>query len=146
MLLMFVMQGIFVDYKQPFAVTYLGASLMVVYLPIAFFKDWLCNSLKKRKSSILPDNIKISAGLDSPRKLSGMQKIFEMGSLLPLTKKDSTINLSSHEETPFISEIRDEANVVMLKENKELTTREIAIYSFYLAPIWFITEVCFVPQ
>ncbi|KAK4401289.1 putative transporter [Sesamum angolense] len=43
-----VTQGIFTDYKQPFAVTYLGASLMVIYLPIAFFKDWICNFLKRR--------------------------------------------------------------------------------------------------
>lgn len=136
-----VTQGIFTDYKQPFAVTYLGASLMVVYLPIAFIKDWLCNILKKRKNIILPDTVKISSGLDSPLKFSGMQKILEMGMQSQLTKKDSSIDLSSHEEEkPFIAEIQGESNVVALKENKELNTREIAIYSFYLAPIWFITE------
>ena len=115
---------------------------MVVYLPIAFFKDWLCNSLKKRKNSILPDTVKISAGLDSPLKFSGMQKILEMGAQSPLSKKDSNIDLSSHEEEkPFIAEVRDESNIVVLKENKVLSAREIALYSFYLAPIWFITEV-----
>ena len=107
---------------------------MVVYLPIAFFKDWLCNSLKKRKNSILPDN--------SPLKFSGMQKILEMGAQSPLSKKDSNMDLSSHEEEkPFIAEVRDESNIVVLKENKVLSAREIALYSFYLAPIWFITEV-----
>lgn len=136
-----VTQGIFTDYKQPFAVTYLGASLMVIYLPIAFFKDWLCNSLKKRKNSIFQDTISISAGLNSPIKFSGMQKFLEMGVQSPLSKKDSSINLSSHEEErPFIAELQDESAAAALKENTELTTREIAIYSFYLAPIWFITE------
>ncbi|ONK76709.1 uncharacterized protein A4U43_C03F31310 [Asparagus officinalis] len=136
-----VTQGIFTDYKQPFAVTYLGASLMVVYLPIAFFKDWLCNSLKKRKNNILPSAVKISAGLDSPLNFGTMQKILEMGVQAHLTKKDSTIVLSSsEEENPFIAELQDESNVIALKENKELTTREIALYSLYLAPIWFVTE------
>ncbi|GMP89617.1 hypothetical protein CsSME_00041109 [Camellia sinensis var. sinensis] len=39
--------GIFTDYKQPFAVTYLGVSLMVVYLLIAFIKDWICSIIRK---------------------------------------------------------------------------------------------------
>ena len=73
-----------------------------------------------------------------------MQKILEMGAQSTLTKKDSNIDLSSHEEEkPFIAELRDESNVVVLKENKELSAKEIALYSFYLAPIWFITEVKF---
>ncbi|KAF2313041.1 hypothetical protein GH714_008866 [Hevea brasiliensis] len=38
-----VTQNIFEKYKQPFALTYLGVSLMVVYLPIAFIKDWFCS-------------------------------------------------------------------------------------------------------
>ncbi|GMP89616.1 hypothetical protein CsSME_00041109 [Camellia sinensis var. sinensis] len=42
-----VTQGIFTDYKQPFAVTYLGVSLMVVYLLIAFIKDWICSIIRK---------------------------------------------------------------------------------------------------
>ncbi|KAK1300103.1 hypothetical protein QJS10_CPB13g00321 [Acorus calamus] len=64
-----VTQGIFADYKQPFAVTYLGASLMVIYLPIAFIKDWICGILrnrssKKSKYAEFPD--KVSASPDSP--------------------------------------------------------------------------------
>lgn len=122
----------------------MGASLLVVYLPIALIKDWLCNLLKKRKNSRLPDTVQISSGLDSPLKFGGMQKILEMGMQSQLTMKDSSIDLSLHEEEkPFIAEFQDESNVADLKENKELNTREIAIYSFYLAPIWFITEVTF---
>jgi len=37
------LQNIYEKYKQPFALTYLGASLMVVFLPIAFMKDWFCS-------------------------------------------------------------------------------------------------------
>lgn len=38
-----VTQRIFEMYKQPFAITYLGVSLMVVYLPIALVRDWFCS-------------------------------------------------------------------------------------------------------
>ncbi|ONI34459.1 hypothetical protein PRUPE_1G483500 [Prunus persica] len=64
-----VTQDIFTDYKQPFAVTYLGASLMVVYIPIAFIKDWLCNLLKRRssKSEAIPLVSKYKDDLTVPK-------------------------------------------------------------------------------
>nr|POF23817.1 putative vacuolar membrane protein [Quercus suber] len=110
-----VTQDIFVDYKQPFAVTYLGASLMVVYLPIAFLKDWLCNFLNHRssKSGKNAESVaEFSAGLNSPVKYN--------------------------EGRPLVAKQKDEAHI--LKQNRELTAREIATYGFYIAPIWFITE------
>ncbi|XP_010907011.1 uncharacterized transporter C405.03c [Elaeis guineensis] len=140
-----VTQGIFTDYKQPFAVTYLGASLMVVYLPIAFIKDWLCNFFKRHSSKrgrISEIIIKSPSGLDSSLKISGMQKILEMESQAPLTKKDSELELSAQqEEKPLIVKLDEvEVEVEVLKENRTLTTREIAVYACYLAPLWFVTE------
>ncbi|KAF8364786.1 hypothetical protein HHK36_033238 [Tetracentron sinense] len=129
-----VTQGIFTDYKQPFAVTYLGASLMVVYLPIALIKDWLCNLLRSRssksgKNAEIVD--KSSAGLGSPL---GVQKIFEMELQGSLSRKDNEVDLSTQEEgRPLVSKDA-------LKQDRELSTREIATYGFYIAPIWFITE------
>uniref|UniRef100_A0A5B6ZIJ8 Uncharacterized protein n=1 Tax=Davidia involucrata TaxID=16924 RepID=A0A5B6ZIJ8_DAVIN len=137
-----VTQGIFTDYKQPFAVTYLGASLLVVYLPIAFIKDWICNSLRKRASksgkNTAIDN-ESSAGLNSPLKYIGAQKIFEMELQGTLNRKDSEEDLSAQEEgKPLILKHKDDPD--MLKQDKKLTTRDIATYGFYIAPIWFITE------
>ncbi|KAJ7966207.1 EamA-like transporter family [Quillaja saponaria] len=137
-----VTQGIFADYKQPFAVTYLGASLMVVYLPIAFIKDWLC-SLLKRRSSKSGKNAEStdgsSVGLISPLKYIGGQKNFELELQGTLTRKDSEADLSPHAEgRPLVSVYKDDIQV--LKVDKELTTGEIAAYGFYIAPIWFITE------
>ncbi|XP_031279606.1 uncharacterized vacuolar membrane protein YML018C-like isoform X1 [Pistacia vera] len=128
-----VTQGIFTDYKQPFAVTYLGASLMVVYLPIAFIKDWLCNFLKRRSSKSGKDAESLngsSAALDSPLG----HKIFEMELQGTYTRKDSEVDLSSHEEgLPLVSKLKDDSH-------KELTTKEVAKFGFYIAPIWFLTE------
>lgn len=128
-----LLQGIFNDYKQPFAVTYLGASLMVVYLPIAFIKDWLCKFLKNHYSKSGKN-----ADSSSPLKYNGGQKTFEMESIL--TRKDSEADLSPHlEETPLVPRSKEGVNI--LKHEKEVTTREIVKYGFYIAPIWFITEV-----
>ncbi|KAK3043762.1 hypothetical protein RJ639_001958, partial [Escallonia herrerae] len=135
-----VTQGIFTDYKQPFAVTYLGASLMVVYLPIAFMKDWICNLLRKRSNSKNGTfSNDASSGLSSPLKYIGGQKVYEMEVQASLNRKDSDVDLSNEEEgKPLVLKRRDDAD--MVKQDKELTTREVATYGFYIAPIWFITE------
>ncbi|KAI4376176.1 hypothetical protein MLD38_013966 [Melastoma candidum] len=134
-----VTQGIFTDYKQPFAVTYLGASLMVVYIPIAYLKDWLYRLCRDRdsKRSRTAESNQTSSGFSSPLKYLGGQSIFEIeGSL---TRKDSELDLGAEEEgRPLVS--RNKEDVTAPKPRKELTTREIAAYGFYIAPIWFVTE------
>ncbi|RZC61968.1 hypothetical protein C5167_023717 [Papaver somniferum] len=131
-----VTQGIYEDYKQPFAVTYLGASLMVVYLPISFIKDWIYRLLRKRSSKNGSDAeifAKISAGLN------GTQKSFEIELQSSLSRKDSDINLSiQEEERPLVSSQKQDQSI--LKKEKELTPTEIAKYGFFIAPIWFVTE------
>ncbi|KAL5185134.1 putative vacuolar membrane protein [Glycine soja] len=135
-----VTQDIFVDYKQPFAVTYLGASLMVVYLPVAFIKDWLCKLFEHRssrsgKSAKVGDEFSVRC--TSPLKGNGVQKNIEV-ELGGMTRKDSDANLSAHEEVkPLMAKYND---ATAIKVEKEHTTREIATYGFYIAPIWFITE------
>lgn len=137
-----VTQDIFTDYKQPFAVTYLGASLMVVYLPIAFLKDWFLNFLKRRssKSSKNAESMsEFSAGFSSTIKYNGGQKNYELELPGALTRKDSEADLSPDAEgRPLVAKHKDDAHI--LKQDRELTTREVAIYGFYIAPIWFITE------
>lgn len=117
---------------------------MVVYLPIAFIKDWLCSVLKRHSSKrgrISEIIIKSPSGLDSSLKISGMQKILEMESQAPLTKKDSELEHSAQEEEkPLIVKLDD---VEVRKENRTFTTREIAVRACYLAPLWFVTEVRF---
>ncbi|BAT78143.1 uncharacterized protein HKW66_Vig0098460 [Vigna angularis] len=136
-----VTQDIFTDYKQPFAVTYLGASLMVVYLPIAFIKDWFCNLLKSRssksgKNAECVDEFSVS--ISSPLKSNGVQKNFEL-ELGSVIRKDSDLDLATLSEVkPLVAKYNDNTNV--LKVEKELTAKEIAAYGFYIAPIWFITE------
>ncbi|KAL1315240.1 thiamine-repressible mitochondrial transport protein THI74 isoform X1 [Arachis duranensis] len=136
-----VTQDIFTDYKQPFAVTYLGASLMVVYLPVAFIKDWLCNLFKRRSSkggkNEATMDMDSDSGNSSPVKGNGVQKNFEL-ELGTVGRKDSDLDLSALSETkPLVARYND-PNV--LKVDRPLTAKEVAIYGFYIAPIWFITE------
>ncbi|PQM32692.1 putative transporter [Prunus yedoensis var. nudiflora] len=137
-----VTQDIFTDYKQPFAVTYLGASLMVVYIPIAFIKDWLCNLLKRRssKSGKNAESMnEFSAGFSFPLKHNGGQKDFELEIHGSLTRKDSDADLSPCAEAiPLVSKYKDDLTVP--KHDKEVTARQIATYGFYIAPLWFFTE------
>lgn len=115
---------------------------MIVYLPIAFLKDWFCRYLERRSSKgnkvpALTDESSVELG--SPLR----HKIIEMGLQGTLTKKDSEEHLSSHQEDerPLIGKVKEETQT--LKPRKEITTKQIAMYGLYLAPIWFVTEVCF---
>lgn len=108
---------------------------MIIYLPIAFLKDWMCNALRKRRSGNGP------SGVELPLKFVGKQKNLEMESLIPIARKDSEVDLSAHEEeSPYLVKVGNESDQGH-KENKEMTTREVVICAFYLAPIWFVTEV-----
>lgn len=119
---------------------------MVVYLPIALIKDWLCHSLKRRSSKSGKNAETLnesSTGLTSPLKHIGGQKTFELEHLGTLIRKDSGTDYSASEEgRPLVTTHRDDTDL-MRQEKAHITTKEIAIYGFYLAPIWFITEVRF---
>lgn len=114
---------------------------MVVYLPIAFLKDWLHKYLNRHSSKSGKGSGKTtepSDGFASPRNL----KIVEMELQGTLTKKDSDLSLSiEDEDEPLVPRSKDDLNV--LKVNKELSNRQVATYGFYIAPIWFVTEVSF---
>lgn len=110
---------------------------MVVYLPIAFLKDWICGLLGR---SSLENCVAAVGEVSSPLKYIGGQKFNEMELRGILNKKTSDSDLSNHdEELPLVSKRKED--VIILKSEKELTTREIATYGMFLAPIWFVTEV-----
>ncbi|CAK7353986.1 unnamed protein product [Dovyalis caffra] len=122
-------------YRQPFAITYLGVSLMVVYLPIALVKDWFCSLFRPGLSKSLYSGnpvIGSSFGLDMPhitdleRDLRGClltdKDLGERGEGWPLNLKD------------------EEDELGLLHQNSELSSWEISKCCLYLAPLWFITE------
>ncbi|CAL5025119.1 unnamed protein product [Urochloa decumbens] len=129
-----VTQGIFTKYKHPFAITYLGASLMVIYLPLSFLKDFIYNSIRRHSGNTSASKIttKSSFGGSAPLKNGELHKMLEM-------EPQKAIVIPVVEETkPLIYGIT-EINDGVLKE-KQLSTKQIATYGLYLCPLWFVTE------
>uniref|UniRef100_A0ACD5UUE9 Uncharacterized protein n=1 Tax=Avena sativa TaxID=4498 RepID=A0ACD5UUE9_AVESA len=136
-----VTQEIFTNYKQPFAVTYLGASLMVIYIPLAFLKDFIYKLLTRNSGSSRASKIasKSSFGGSAPLKNGEFQKMLEMESQKTVVIDFTDVSLPVLEEKkPLICGI-GEFDGDVLKE-QQLSIKEIAIYGLYLCPIWFVTE------
>ncbi|XP_024026623.1 uncharacterized transporter C405.03c isoform X2 [Morus notabilis] len=135
-----VTQRIFEEYKQPFALTYLGVSLMAILLPIAAFKDWICSLLNPRLlSNFYNDTSDMSAliGVDIPLRTNGVYQSPESDMRMRLlTGKD----LTDEEEGRLLDATNEEDKPHLLKQSSEYSSWEIAKYCLYLAPIWFFTE------
>lgn len=98
----------------------------------------MCNYIKRRSSKggkSLESMNEYSGGFGSP-----LKKNYELELQGTLTRKDSEANLSPHAEgRPLVARHKDDLHG--FKQERNLTTREVATYGFYIAPIWFITEV-----
>lgn len=132
-----ITQRIFADYRQPFALTYLGVSLMVIYLPLAALKDWICSLLSAHLYKDICNDCNVmstSSGLDIPLRSNEMLHGQEPGSGL-VTDED----LREREEGwPLIA--KNEEDAQLLDQSSERWSWDIARCSFYLTPIWFATE------
>ncbi|KAE9464385.1 hypothetical protein C3L33_03724, partial [Rhododendron williamsianum] len=129
------LQGIFEDYEHPFALAYLGTSLLVLFLPIAFIKDGLFHLFRRQSHSgdkIAQITNMPSGRVESPVKVDGVPELDCKGS----GKEDGT-ELKSQEEGIAI----DIDDVDKLKRDKSaLNNKEMARLGFLIAPVWFITE------
>ncbi|XP_062163201.1 thiamine-repressible mitochondrial transport protein THI74-like [Alnus glutinosa] len=133
-----ITQRIFADYKQPFALTYLGVSLMGVYLPIAALRDWICSLLKSNSNKNLCNDwnvVDTSTGLVTPLRINERHHRPENGNGL-VTDKD----LSEREEGWSLVAKSEEDEPHLLEQSRELNSWDIAKCSLYLTPIWFATE------
>ena len=135
-------QDVFEDYRYPFAVTYLGTSLLAFYLPIAFLKDWLVKYLRGRScnSTEGPKGVdKSSVELNSPVKHDDKLGNFQIEHQAPLPKECVIDFCTKEEGNPLVS--RHEDIMEAPKPDKMLSAKEIAAFGFFMAPIWFATEV-----
>lgn len=113
------LQGVFEDYQQPFAVTFLGTSLLVAYLPIAFLKDRVLQIVNRHRSS----ESSIKASSNTPTK-QPEDKIIMQSIVIEMANQESNKN---GEE--------------ILKEETQLDMKQIAKVALIIAPIWFVSEV-----
>lgn len=134
------MQRIFCEYKQPFSLTYLGVSLMAVYLPISALKDWIYNLLHPNLVKNFYNGIiaGTSGGLGIPLGINEMPHSPEtdVRSCL-ITDKD----LSNTEEGQALTDKSKEDEPRLLERSCQLSPWEVAKFGLILTPVWFITEV-----
>ncbi|MBA0611722.1 hypothetical protein Godav_012384, partial [Gossypium davidsonii] len=107
--------GIFEDYKHPFVVSYIGTSLLTLYLPLAFFKDFL---------------LKLLRGLQGPQNPSVQHDDKHRINLKTLP--DHVIKLGTKEEGNDVMESQ--------KNDGMLGAMQVVAFGFCMAPIWFATE------
>ncbi|GAV85986.1 EamA domain-containing protein [Cephalotus follicularis] len=131
-----VTQGVFTNYKHPFAVTYLGTSLLVLYLPLAFIKDWLLRFFRHRPYRI-SSYAETTDSICTELKHTEVQDNLESGHPGALTNKDCATDIYN-EGTSLVSNKNDTLNTQ--KRDRKLTTKETATLGLLLAPIWFLTE------
>ncbi|GFS35687.1 EamA-like transporter family [Actinidia rufa] len=133
-----VTQGIFEDYDHPFLMAYLGTSLLVLYLPIAFIKNGLFHFIRGRSNSSddAENTDKSSFGMDSPIKV----EVSETENKGLREENGNGMELKSQEEGMALETEQINIDVDKLKQYRELSNKEIARLGFYIAPIWFITE------
>ncbi|KAM1133498.1 hypothetical protein ACFX19_043448 [Malus domestica] len=134
-----VTQRIFSEYKQPFSLTYLGVSLMAVYLPISALKDWIYNLLHPNLVKNFYNGIiaGTSGGLGIPLRINEMPHGPEahVRSCL-ITDND----LSKTEEGRPLTDKSEEDEPRLLEHSCQLSPWEVAKFGLILTPVWFITE------
>ncbi|KAG0616274.1 hypothetical protein M758_5G103600 [Ceratodon purpureus] len=152
-----VTQSIFEAYKHPFVLTWLGASLLVIYLPVSVLKDHICNyyenkyKLKSRNSNVhgiklssLPGSpmrqngvLKASSLPGSPLRSNGVHKNSDVDLEKMVLMKEMNAQLTDSESHPFLHKTSSLGDV---KESIILTAYEIARISMIMAPLWLLTE------
>ncbi|KAK7383402.1 hypothetical protein VNO78_29081 [Psophocarpus tetragonolobus] len=132
-----ITQRIFVEYKQPFALTYLGVSVMMIYFPISFFQKWICTLLKILFGNVQEDYtiVSTSTGLEVPITMNGILQRPETDLKTSLIT-DSEIR-EREEGMPLVKK-KDEPHLVA--QSYESSTWKIAKCGLYLTPIWFAQE------
>ena len=119
---------------------YLGTSLLVLYLPLAFIKNGLFHFIRGRSNSSddAENTDKSSCGIESPIKVDEGSEMENKGSR---EEDGNGMELKSQEEGMASETEQINIDVDKLKQDQELSNKEMARLGFYIAPIWFITEV-----
>ncbi|KAL0559265.1 hypothetical protein IC582_003863 [Cucumis melo] len=149
-----ITQGIFTDYEHPFVVTYVGTSMLVAYLAIAFIKEFIGKMVRSHFSN---GNSREVADLLPPL----LQAIEER-----TNQRDSNNNIISEVEN---NDVRCMVNIIQYEDvrnnnnnnnnnggceceakNMEMrilktveakfNTKQIAVLALTIGPIWFVSE------
>ncbi|KAJ8768149.1 hypothetical protein K2173_021089 [Erythroxylum novogranatense] len=130
-----VTQGLFTDYEHPFMMAYVGTSLLVIYLPIGFIKDWWLRSVRNNGDNEEETSDKSGDDNLEHNSVSANLDIEQRGTVA----KDSSMVVGVTEnENPAMSENNEDTNSKKISSYQE--TKRAATIGFFFAPIWFFTE------
>ena len=123
------MQRIFEEYKQPFALTYFGVSVMAIYFPISVLKNWICRLLNIFFRKIQGDYISVRTDGILQRPETGLKSSLIDDNDIREREEGTSLVKKEKDETPLIA------------QSNESSSWKIAKCGLYLTPIWFAQEV-----
>ncbi|KAI4376695.1 hypothetical protein MLD38_014429 [Melastoma candidum] len=126
-----VTQDVFEKYRQPFAVTFLGTSLLALYLPIAFLKDCLLRRVRSNCHGDDGDG-KEKQGDEGWNRV----QLVEVQKLAVTESGTKELNMLEEGKASALQEDEE----VDPKGNEKLGFKQIIRVACILAPIWFVSE------
>eukprot|EP00897_Mesotaenium_endlicherianum_P009727 jgi/Mesen1/8783/ME000526S08093 len=142
-----VTQLIFSTYRHPFLLTWLGASLLSVYLPISYIKDFL-KPFVKRSAAAWSKSLDKTCGRREKDNADAVSSVSPriLPSLSPrAAAKSGEVELSHLNGNAL--EVLEEGKSLIPKDGEKekapvvmLTTAEVFRVALILAPLWLLTE------
>ncbi|ESW33092.1 hypothetical protein PHAVU_001G042500 [Phaseolus vulgaris] len=123
-----ITQRIFEEYKQPFALTYFGVSVMAIYFPISVLKNWICRLLNIFFRKIQGDYISVRTDGILQRPETGLKSSLIDDNDIREREEGTSLVKKEKDETPLIA------------QSNESSSWKIAKCGLYLTPIWFAQE------
>ncbi|CAI5469698.1 unnamed protein product [Closterium sp. Yama58-4] len=140
-----VTQLIFEKYRHPFLLTWLGAALLVIYLPIAYLRECITPLISK-PSSVVPvslskshKDLKSHSSGGELQRLKNESRHHKRPSKPPREIDDSTVDEESDLDTELLLQ-KSLSDIAQPVRSAKLSTREIIKCALVLAPLWLLTE------
>ncbi|CAI5521621.1 unnamed protein product [Closterium sp. Naga37s-1] len=140
-----VTQLIFEKYRHPFLLTWLGAALLVIYLPIAYLRECITPLITK-PSSVVPGatskslkDLKSHSSGGELQRLKNEPRHHKRPSKPPREIDDSSMDEESDLDTELLLQ-KSLSDIAQPVRSAKLSTREIIKCALVLAPLWLLTE------
>ncbi|XP_031378776.1 uncharacterized vacuolar membrane protein YML018C-like isoform X1 [Punica granatum] len=131
-----VTQEVYDGYRHPFAVTYLGTSLLAAYLPIALVKDWLLRLMRWDGIETESDSAEAVDLSFAVKQGATQRNDVEMQNQ---GKVNNSKGYSSLEEEKALI-YHQKGSEAIVGHDTKMTIKQIAKVASILAPIWFASE------
>ncbi|TYK06345.1 putative transporter-like protein [Cucumis melo var. makuwa] len=150
-----ITQSIFTDYEHPFVVTYVGTSMLVAYLAIAFIKECIMKIVRSHFRT--KGNCRKVAEIQSPlpaleertnqssnnNNNTTSDKVENRDVQYVVNINDNNNNSNNSSNNNGGCELREAENMemrILKTEEAKFSTKQIAVLALTIGPIWFVSE------